>query len=73
MSVMSEGRKQDLVARQEALAQAMELMAVSHRLLEERLVHTEARLTQLMEVVNRLVNIADAHEQRLDGPGDSAA
>jgi hypothetical protein len=54
----------------EALTQTVELLARMHvdheREYHERSVRTDERLGQLMDTMNRLANIVEADEQRLD-------
>ena len=45
--------------RLEALSQTVELVAGMQR-------ESERRMAQIMEAINRLANIVDAHELRLD-------
>jgi hypothetical protein len=54
----------------EALTQSVELLVRMHvdheREYHERSVRTDDRLAQLMETMNRLANIVEAEDQRLD-------
>jgi hypothetical protein len=67
----------DIEQKLEALTQTVELLARMHLDNEklfrehqteyrERSLRTDDRLGQLMETMNRLANIVEAHEQRLD-------
>ena len=47
--------------RHEALTQTVEIMAAVQR-------ENEQRMAQMMDVINRLANIVEAHEERLDRP-----
>ena len=54
-----EERFEKLTERHEALTQTVEIMtAMQHE--------NEQRMAQMMDVINRLANIAAAHEERLD-------
>jgi hypothetical protein len=52
-------RLERLTERHEALAQSVEVMTVMHR-------ENEQRLGQIMDSMNRLINVVEAHEHRLD-------
>jgi hypothetical protein len=60
----------DIEQKLEALTQTVELLARMHvdheREYHERSVRTDDRLAQLMETMNRLANIVEAEDQRLD-------
>jgi hypothetical protein len=60
----------DIEQKLDALTQTVELLARMHvdheRDYHERSVRTDDRLAQLMETMNRLANIVEAEEQRLD-------
>ena len=47
--------------RHEALTETVEIMAAVQR-------ENEQRMAQMMDVINRLANIVEAHEERLDQP-----
>jgi len=56
-----EERFEKLTERHEALTQTVEIMtAMQHE--------NEQRMAQMMDVINRLANIVEAHEERLDQP-----
>jgi len=52
-------RLEKLADRHEALTQAVELLAAMYQ-------QNEQRLTQVLDAINRLANIAEAHDVRLD-------
>jgi|HubBroStandDraft_1064217.scaffolds.fasta_scaffold01993_13 hypothetical protein len=52
-------RLEKLADRHEALTQAVELLAAMYQ-------QNEKRLTQVLDAINRLANIAEAHDVRLD-------
>jgi prefoldin subunit 5 len=52
-------RLEKLAERHEALTQAVELLAAMYQ-------QNEQRLTQVLDAINRLANIAEAHDVRLD-------
>ena len=52
-------RLEKLADRHEALTQAVELLAAMYQ-------QNERRLTQVLDSINRLANIAEAHDVRLD-------
>ena len=52
-----------LTERHEALTQTVELMAIENR---ERDKRWDTRHAQLVEIVEKLLHIAEIHEQRLD-------
>lgn len=52
-------RLEKLTERHEALTQAVDLLAAMYQ-------QNERRLTQVLDAINRLANIAEAHDVRLD-------
>jgi len=50
-----------LAERHEALSQTVEILAAMQR-------ENEQRIGQVLEAINRLANIAEAHQSRLDDP-----
>jgi hypothetical protein len=54
-----------LSEKHEALTQTVELMTATLR-------ENDQRMAQMMEAINRLTNIVDAHEERLDLSRDDA-
>ena len=52
-------RDRRLSERVDALAHRLELLALLHK-------ENEARVTQIMDTMNRLPNIVSSHEERLD-------
>jgi hypothetical protein len=52
-------RLEKLTERHEALTQAVDLLAAMYQ-------QNERRLTQVLDAINRLANIAEAHDARLD-------
>jgi predicted house-cleaning noncanonical NTP pyrophosphatase (MazG superfamily) len=54
-----EERFEKLTERHEALTQTVEIMTTMQH-------ENEQRMAQMMDVINRLANIAAAHEERLD-------
>jgi acetolactate synthase small subunit len=56
-------RLERLTERHETLAQSVEVMTVMHR-------ENEQRLGQIMDSMNRLINVVEAHEHRLDSHDD---
>jgi prefoldin subunit 5 len=52
-------RLEKLTERHEALTQAVDLLAGMYQ-------QNERRLTQVLDAINRLANIAEAHDVRLD-------
>ena len=54
-----EERLERLTERHEALTQTVEIIALMQ-------VQNEARLGEMMESMNRLINVVEAHEQRPD-------
>lgn len=52
-------RLEMLTERHEALTETVEIMAAMQR-------ENEQRMAQMMDTINRLTNIAAAHEERLD-------
>ena len=52
-------RLEKLAERHEALTQAVDLLA-------EMLQQNERRMAQVLDAINRLANIAEAHDVRLD-------
>jgi len=60
-----EARLNELSEKHEALTQTVELMSATLR-------ENDQRMAQMMEAINRLTNIVDAHEERLDLSRDDA-
>jgi len=56
-----EERFEKLTERHEALTQTVEIMTAMQQ-------ENEQRMAQMMDVINRLANIVEAHEERLDRP-----
>jgi prefoldin subunit 5 len=52
-------RLEKLTERHEALTQAVDLLAAMYQ-------QNEQRLAQVLDAINRLANIAEAHDVRLD-------
>lgn len=52
-------RLEKLAERHEALTQTVDLLAAMYQ-------QNERRLTQVLDAINRLANIAEAHDVRLD-------
>jgi len=52
-------RLEKLTERHEALTQAVDLLAAMYQ-------QNERRLAQVLDAINRLANIAEAHDVRLD-------
>jgi hypothetical protein len=63
-------RLERLTERHEALTQSVELLVAENRQAREdtktRGAQQDERMAQIMEAVNRLVNVAGIHELRLD-------
>ncbi len=60
----TEERLEKLAERHEALTQTVELLAAMQQ-------ENERRMGQMMDAINRLTNIAAAHEERLDPSHDT--
>jgi hypothetical protein len=58
-TVTIDERLEKLTERHEALTQAVDLLAAMYQ-------ENERRLTQVLDAINRLANIAEAHDVRLD-------
>ncbi|HUE21607.1 MAG TPA: hypothetical protein VMQ86_07995 [Bryobacteraceae bacterium] len=59
IAVTIDERLEKLTERHEALTQAVDLLAAMYQ-------QNERRLTQVLDAINRLANIAEAHDVRLD-------
>jgi len=57
--VSIDDRLEKLADRHESLTQAVELLAAMYQ-------QNEQRLAQVLDAINRLANIAEAHDVRLD-------
>jgi DNA-binding transcriptional regulator YbjK len=58
-SMTIDERLEKLTERHEALTQAVDLLAAMYQ-------QNEQRLAQVLDAINRLANIAEAHDVRLD-------
>lgn len=58
-AVTIDERLEKLTERHEALTQAVDLLAAMYQ-------QNERRLAQVLDAINRLANIAEAHDVRLD-------
>ena len=59
----TEERLEKLAERHEALTQTVEMLLTMQQ-------QNEQRMGQMMDAINRLTNIAAAHEERLDPPAE---
>ena len=60
-------RLEKLTERHEALTQTVELLAADNREMAAENKMRDQRLGQIMEGIARLLRVAEAHEERLDG------
>jgi Ni,Fe-hydrogenase III large subunit len=60
----TEEKLERLTDRVDAIAQSVELLTALHRDLEKE---TASRFAETLQFINRLAQVAEAHEQRIDG------